>query len=443
MQALEDIWNRRLYKLENTYTNNIGLMAQPCSFAELHNHAEFSDAFRLFTQDDLGRGLDLARLWSIVLNVKHVLSKTAGSLAELGVYRGHTAAVLSLYAARFARKIYVIDTFGGFAETQFEEGMGAAKQAAFKDTSLERARAVVGDYDGNRWVSGIFPTSVTKEMREDTYAFVSIDCDLYEPVLEGLNFFWPRMAPGGLIFVHDYASGHWPGATRAVNEFCLHAGIEGSVLPDLAGSYVFTRQRPVSKSEGTPSAGMSTQFLVGQLAWARGELEKTLETAERLTRHIRMIDEERQRVDQELLVARSAAQIEHEKVANELAWTKAELEKARARADALEVERQRVANELAWAKGELGELEAERQRVGDQFASVKRELEMTRSGADRAEATAAHAMSRLAAIEASTSWRATRVLRKLGERLPVPLRRGLRRAAGVLGTDAEQEPPHA
>src|SRR5262249_19000735 len=140
---------------------------------------------------------------------------------------------------------YLVDTFDGFASQQYEKEMHDGKKAAFKDCSLEAARAVVGDYVGNRWVIGIFPDSVTDEMRDDDYAFVSIDCDLYLPIAEALTFFWPRMVCGGMIVVHDYSSGHWPGATRAVDEFCTRNGIAGCLLPDHAGSFVLIRQGSV------------------------------------------------------------------------------------------------------------------------------------------------------------------------------------------------------
>lgn len=138
--------------------------------------------------------------------------------------------------------MYLADTFQGFAEQQYEEGMGDGKKAAFKDVSLESARAVVGDYEGNRWIIGMFPNSVTDEMRNDTFAFVSIDCDIYEPIKAGLKFFWPRMVAGGVIFIHDYSSGYWPGAQRAVDEFCADNGVAGCLLADFAGSYVIVRQ---------------------------------------------------------------------------------------------------------------------------------------------------------------------------------------------------------
>ena len=128
-------------------------------------HPDFDEAFRHWIQKDPYRGLDIARIWSLVLNLKYALSHCSGAVAELGVYQGQSSALLSYYAEMFERTMYIADTFEGFAKRQFEDGMGEGKQNAFKDTSLESARAVVGDYAGNRWVVGIFPESATDEMR--------------------------------------------------------------------------------------------------------------------------------------------------------------------------------------------------------------------------------------------------------------------------------------
>lgn len=42
---------------------------------------------------------------------------------------------------------------------------------------------------------GRFPE--TAKGIEDTFAFVNLDMDLYEPTIGGLRFFYPRMAEGG------------------------------------------------------------------------------------------------------------------------------------------------------------------------------------------------------------------------------------------------------
>jgi O-methyltransferase len=245
VKALDLLMQERAFDRELSYTKTVALALLPQSYADFNRHTEFDEAFRRWTQEDNFRGLDFARVWSLALNCEHVLEGGAGSVAELGVYQGQSAALLSLYAERFSRSIYLCDTFTGFSEKQFDDDMSDHAKAAFKDTGLESAKAVVGDYSGIRWVVGLFPDSITQEMRDDKFAFVSIDCDIYEPIYQGLKFFWPRMRAGGMIFVHDYSSGYWPGATRAVDEFCAQNGIAGCLLPDLAGTFVLARGHTV------------------------------------------------------------------------------------------------------------------------------------------------------------------------------------------------------
>lgn len=252
MRELDEIWGNQTYRGEGSYNKNLTLMLQPCSYSDFQAHPEFDDAFRLWTQGDHFRGLDAARLWSFVLNIKHTLSRADGSVAELGVYKGESSAVLSHFAAKFARKMYLIDTFAGFPEQQFEDDFGDGKKTAFKDVTLEEVGAKVGDYSGNRWIVGMFPDSVTEEMKQDRFSFISIDCDIYIPIIEGLKFFWPRMVPGGVIFVHDYSSGYWSGATKAVDEFCRDYGVCGILLPDLAGSYALAKPLGASPSSAHP-----------------------------------------------------------------------------------------------------------------------------------------------------------------------------------------------
>ena len=48
------------------------------------------------------------------------------------------------------------------------------------------------------------------------FCLVHVDCDLYEPAKAGLEFFYPRLAPGSLLIVHDYANPRWNGIKRAV-----------------------------------------------------------------------------------------------------------------------------------------------------------------------------------------------------------------------------------
>lgn len=72
------------------------------------------------------------------------------------------------------------------------------------------------------------------------YALVSIDCDLYMPILEGLRYFYPRVNRGGYIMLHDYNAPELRGVRQAVLDYELEIG-ERMVkipIPDRCGSLI-------------------------------------------------------------------------------------------------------------------------------------------------------------------------------------------------------------
>ena len=91
------------------------------------------------------------------------------------------------------------------------------------------------------FVKGHFPNSIPKDAEDRRYAFVSIDCDLYEPMKAALEFFYPRLSKGGTFFLHDYSSGLWAGATKAIDEFCQTTGENPVLLPDKSGTAVIRK----------------------------------------------------------------------------------------------------------------------------------------------------------------------------------------------------------
>ena len=79
---------------------------------------------------------DLPRLYALLLNVNQVMEDgVPGDIAEVGVYRGNSAAVLAHYGKRHGRLIYLFDTYEGF-EARDLTGVDAERSRAFGDTSL-------------------------------------------------------------------------------------------------------------------------------------------------------------------------------------------------------------------------------------------------------------------------------------------------------------------
>jgi hypothetical protein len=163
-----------------------------------------------------------------------------GDLVELGVYRGHTAALIATMARRLGRTAFLLDTFEGFERSDLR-GIDAGHAMQFADTSLEAVRAHVGE-ENVRFVKGHFP-GTCNELPQTSYCLVHIDCDLYAPILSALEYFYPRLVPGGFLIIHDYSSLAWDGAERAVDEFFADKPEAITPLTDGAGSVVIRRAR--------------------------------------------------------------------------------------------------------------------------------------------------------------------------------------------------------
>lgn len=183
---------------------------------------------------------DLARLYLLVLNAQQVLREAVpGDFAELGVYKGNSAKVLAEIARREGRHIYLFDTFAGFDPGE-AQSLAPELKTEFRDTSLDLVKAFVGE-DCVTYVPGKFPESLRSATLPERFALVHIDCDLYEPMKAGLEYFYPRVVPGGMFVLHDYGSGHWPGIGRAVDEFLADKPEHLVVMPDKSGTAVFRK----------------------------------------------------------------------------------------------------------------------------------------------------------------------------------------------------------
>ena len=160
-----------------------------------------------------------------------------GAAAELGVYRGDTARLINLFLPD--RKLYLFDTFEGFDERDLKESFTSPNR--FTDTSAEMVLGRLPHPEKAVVRKGYFPETAAG-LEEERCAFVSLDPDLYAPVLAGLRYFFPRLNPGGMIVLHDYNNQQFPGAHQAVEDFEAENGKLLLVpLADLHGSCVIIK----------------------------------------------------------------------------------------------------------------------------------------------------------------------------------------------------------
>lgn len=216
-------------------------ITDPESFRLLRKHWEVGRASN-------NRG-DWTRLFFLISAVRDLERRgVQGAIAELGVYRGASARVLHDLVP--GRELYLFDTFEGLDLRDLEPGVPAG---LFK-CSLDRVRRFVGNDPKVHYCPGYFPQTAAMVPESERFAVVHLDMDLYQPTKAACEFFYPRLEPGGLLIVHDYHSGVWPGVQRALDEFLADKPERPVVIPDKSGTAVVIRcMSPVAGTQAAPT----------------------------------------------------------------------------------------------------------------------------------------------------------------------------------------------
>ncbi|TAF76030.1 MAG: methyltransferase [Bacteroidetes bacterium] len=184
---------------------------------------------------------DYIRDSTLELCAEQILSKKiVGNVAELGVYKGDFAKKINLIF--MDKKLYLFDTFEGFATKDInieKEKMFSDGSQNFSDTSIELVKNKMKYPENCIFKKGYFPETASDIF--DKYCFVSIDTDLYEPIYQGLEFFYPKLECGGYIFIHDFNNSSYSGAKQAVIDFCTKYNIGYVPISDVGGTAIITK----------------------------------------------------------------------------------------------------------------------------------------------------------------------------------------------------------
>jgi GR25 family glycosyltransferase involved in LPS biosynthesis len=147
----------------------------------------------------------LQRIHELVGSTRHL----QGAMAEVGVYKGGSAYVIA--DADENRPLYLYDTFSGIPES---DSFGGHKAGEFGDTSVEAVSRLLSKYRNIHIKQGVFPATGV----DVPYSFVHLDADTYQSTSAALDFFLPRMVPGGVIVFDDWEWINCPGVKRAIEE---------------------------------------------------------------------------------------------------------------------------------------------------------------------------------------------------------------------------------
>jgi len=142
--------------------------------------------------------------------------KIKGDIAEVGVYKGGSAAIIS--EAKGKKTLYLFDTFEGIPKVDKYDSPNFFKGQY--SSSLKEVSNYLINYKKYKDIfiyKGIFPNSAPK-IKNNKFSFVHLDVDTYKSTKDCLDYFYPRMAKGGIILSHDYLNEHG-GVKKAIKDF--------------------------------------------------------------------------------------------------------------------------------------------------------------------------------------------------------------------------------
>lgn len=148
-----------------------------------------------------------------------------GNVAECGSWRGLSAYQIAYWLKRynFKNKFYIFDSFEGLSDFRKEDlenniiGDRGSRKKEFA-CPLSTVQDNLKEFEFIEYKKGWIPSRFS-EVNDLMFSFVHIDVDLYQPIKDSLEFFYPRVIDGGVIALDDYGYLGFPGAKRAVDEF--------------------------------------------------------------------------------------------------------------------------------------------------------------------------------------------------------------------------------
>lgn len=185
------------------------------------------DPFKINTTYIINKGIGARDIFLQNFSQDIYHKNIKGAVAEAGVFKGAFSAKINI--AFPDRKLYLFDTFEGFDERDIRKEKGKAinpleNSGYFNQTSEQVVMDKMKFPENVVIRKGYIPD--TLEGVNDTFCFINLDLDLYEPTRQALDFFYDKVEIGGGILVHDFYNDYsFPNLKKSVIEFAKKRGI--------------------------------------------------------------------------------------------------------------------------------------------------------------------------------------------------------------------------
>ncbi len=163
-------------------------------------------------------------LW--LYNTYRKIGRIPGHIVELGVAYGRNAILfnhlIAMHNETDLRKYFGFDTFDGYNSKSLAQDPNLSSES-WKNISVsdvERRINKSTDHNNYSLIQGDILKTVPNFLKMNPNfrcALLYVDCNAYEPALQGMEFMKDFMSPGGVICIDEKKQG---GETKALIEFC-------------------------------------------------------------------------------------------------------------------------------------------------------------------------------------------------------------------------------
>lgn len=222
------------------------------SFAGLAAARQFSEIAQAFPA--YIRRINITRFLAYYELFKQI-QFVPGWIVECGIYRGFSYFALGKFLEIFCmgdktRKLLGFDNFRGFTELHDEDGaedravtrhVGGTNPSSFREEffqllSLNNQDCFAPWSERMLVVEGDVQETIPEYCREHPGLRISmlhIDIDIYEPVSTALEHLYPKVVPGGIVVLDEYAHQDWPGESKALQNAFVKNGWQRPELKTL------------------------------------------------------------------------------------------------------------------------------------------------------------------------------------------------------------------
>lgn len=211
-------------------------------------------AFGLKVETSAGPDLHIEwRVWVALWAAEQSLM-VEGDFVECGVYTGVISGAICNwleFEKLENRRFWLLDTFDGLPEEQLSESERALnifnynceyrrnevyEQVCEKFSRFQNVKIIKGD------VEETMPQVAAQQV-----AYLSIDMNMTKPEIAAVRYFWPKLAPGGIIVLDDYNQTLHFHQKNAMDEFARSQGITILGLPTGQGILIKPASAAIAK----------------------------------------------------------------------------------------------------------------------------------------------------------------------------------------------------